>query len=91
MAWRLSAYIHEFRGGENIYPREIEEYLYRHPKVQDVAICGVPDERLGEQVAACIKVRVGASTTRTRSARSAKSRSRITRCPPTFASSTNFP
>ena len=51
------------RGGENIYPREIEEYLYRHPKVQDVAVFGVPDERLGERVAAWIKVRAGASAT----------------------------
>lgn len=44
------------RGGENIYPREIEEYLHRHPKVADVYVVGVPDERLGEQVLAWIKV-----------------------------------
>ncbi|KMJ59536.1 AMP-binding protein [Bacillus sp. LL01] len=47
------------RGGENIYPREIEEFLYTHPKVFDVQIVGVPDERLGEQVAAFIKVKPG--------------------------------
>ena len=42
------------RGGENVYPREIEEFLYTHPKVQDVQVFGVPDEKFGEQV-----VRVG--------------------------------
>jgi len=47
------------RGGENVYPREIEEYLYRHPKIQDVAVFGVPDARFGEAVAAWIKVREG--------------------------------
>ena len=47
------------RGGENIYPREIEEFLYSHPKVFDVQIVGVPDERFGEQVAAFIKVKPG--------------------------------
>ncbi|WP_404441861.1 AMP-binding protein [Sutcliffiella horikoshii] len=47
------------RGGENIYPREVEEFLYTHPKVFDVQIVGVPDERLGEQVAAFIKVKPG--------------------------------
>lgn len=47
------------RGGENIYPREIEEFLYTHPKVFDVQVVGVPDERFGEQVAAFIKVKPG--------------------------------
>ncbi|MNK96968.1 Long-chain-fatty-acid--CoA ligase [compost metagenome] len=42
------------RGGENLYPREIEEYLYRHPKIQDVQVFGVPDERYGEQVCAWV-------------------------------------
>lgn len=51
------------RGGENIYPREIEEYLYRHPKIQDVAVFGVPDQKFGEQVAAWIKLRDGESAT----------------------------
>jgi fatty-acyl-CoA synthase len=45
------------RGGENIYPREIEEFLYRHPKVQDVAVFGVPDERFGEAVATWIRLK----------------------------------
>ena len=42
------------RGGENLYPREIEEYLYRHPKIQDVQVFGVPDDRYGEQVCAWV-------------------------------------
>lgn len=42
------------RGGENIYPREIEEFLYGHPKVADVQVVGVPDERYGEEVLACV-------------------------------------
>ena len=51
------------RGGENVYPREIEEYLFRHPKVQDVAVFGVPDQRFGEAVAVWIKLRDGESAT----------------------------
>lgn len=47
------------RGGENVYPREIEEFLYRHPAVQDVQVFGVPDEKYGEEVCAWIRVRVG--------------------------------
>ncbi|MFM1655575.1 AMP-binding protein [Brevibacillus sp. B_LB10_24] len=47
------------RGGENIYPREIEEFLYSHPKILDVQVVGVPDEKFGEQVLACIKVKAG--------------------------------
>ncbi|WP_146360938.1 AMP-binding protein [Arthrobacter yangruifuii] len=42
------------RGGENIYPREIEEFLYTHPSIQDVQVIGVPDERYGEELMACI-------------------------------------
>jgi fatty-acyl-CoA synthase len=51
------------RGGENVYPREIEEFLYTHPDVSDVQVYGVPDERYGEQVAAAIKKREGADLT----------------------------
>ena len=47
------------RGGENIYPREIEEFLYRHPKVQDVQCIGVPDSKYGEELCACIVLRQG--------------------------------
>ena len=42
------------RGGENIYPVEVENYLYRHPKIRDVQIVGIPDKRYGEVLAAWI-------------------------------------
>ncbi len=48
------------RGGENIYPREIEEFLYTHPDVEDVQVVGVPDDRYGEELAAWIRMRPGA-------------------------------
>ncbi len=48
------------RGGENIYPREIEEFLYTHPDVEDVQVIGVPDEKYGEELCAWIKLRAGA-------------------------------
>ena len=47
------------RGGENVYPREIEEFLFRHPKVQTVQVFGVPDQKYGEEVCAWIVVRPG--------------------------------
>jgi fatty-acyl-CoA synthase len=47
------------RGGENIYPREIEDFLFRHPAVLDVAVVGVPDPKFGEAVCACIQLRGG--------------------------------
>ncbi|MCE2527146.1 MAG: AMP-binding protein [Actinomycetia bacterium] len=50
------------RGGENIYPREIEEYLYGHPAVEDVQVIGVPDVKYGEQVMAWVKLREGAQS-----------------------------
>jgi fatty-acyl-CoA synthase len=49
------------RGGENIYPREIEEFLYRHPDVEDVAVVGVPDERYGEELCVWIVPKTGRS------------------------------
>ncbi|GIH94833.1 AMP-binding protein [Planobispora siamensis] len=48
------------RGGENIYPREIEEFLYGHPDIADVQVVGVPDEKYGEELMAWIVVRAGA-------------------------------
>ena len=51
------------RGGENISPREIEEFLYRHPAVFDVAVVGVPDPKYGEAVCACIRLRDGMTAT----------------------------
>ncbi len=51
------------RGGENIYPREIEEYLYGHPAVEDVQVIGVPDHKYGEQVMAWVKLRDNVAAT----------------------------
>jgi fatty-acyl-CoA synthase len=51
------------RGGENIYPREVEEFLYSHPAVADVQVIGVPDERYGEELMAWIVLRPGAELT----------------------------
>ena len=51
------------RGGENIYPREIEEFLYAHPDISDVQVIGVPSERYGEEVMAWVKLREGAEVT----------------------------
>jgi fatty-acyl-CoA synthase len=51
------------RGGENVYPREIEEFLFRHPKIADVAVIGVPDTRYGEEVCAWVRLRAGEDAT----------------------------
>ena len=51
------------RGGENVYPREVEEFLYTHPDIVDVQVIGVPDVRYGEQVMAWVQLRDGADTT----------------------------
>jgi len=51
------------RGGENIYPKEIEEFLYTHPKIKDVQVIGVPDEQYGEAVMACVILKDGETAT----------------------------
>lgn len=51
------------RGGENVYPREVEEFLYRHPKVADVQVIGVPDPRFVEEICAWIRLKPGESAT----------------------------
>ena len=51
------------RGGENIYPKEIEDFLYTHPKVSDVQVIGVPDEQYGEEIMACIIPKEGEPVT----------------------------
>ncbi|MBR5422589.1 MAG: AMP-binding protein, partial [Clostridia bacterium] len=51
------------RGGENIYPKEIEEFIYTHPAVQDVQVIGVPDQKYGEEAMACIILKEGQSVT----------------------------
>ena len=47
------------RGGENIYPKEIEDFIYTHPKVKDVQVIGVPDEQYGEEIMACVVLKAG--------------------------------
>jgi fatty-acyl-CoA synthase len=47
------------RGGENVYPREVEEFLYTHPEIEDVQVIGVPDEKYGEELCAWVKLRAG--------------------------------
>ena len=51
------------RGGENVYPREIEEFLYTHPAISDVQVVGMPDERYGEEIAAFVKLQAGQTAT----------------------------
>jgi fatty-acyl-CoA synthase len=51
------------RGGENVYPREIEEYLYTHPMIKDVQIVGVPDRKYGEEILACTILQEGCRLT----------------------------
>src|SRR4029450_372126 len=51
------------RGGENVYPREIEEFLYSHPKIQDAQVLGVPDHKYGEEIMAWVKLREGQAAT----------------------------
>ena len=51
------------RGGENIYPKEIEEFIYTHPKVKDVQVIGVPDEQYGEEIMACVILKDGETMT----------------------------
>ena len=51
------------RGGENIYPKEIEEFIYTHEKVKDVQVIGVPDEQYGEEIMACIILKDGETMT----------------------------
>jgi fatty-acyl-CoA synthase len=51
------------RGGENVYPREVEEYLYRHPKIQDVQVFGVADQKYGEELCAWVRLKAGEALT----------------------------
>ena len=51
------------RGGENIYPKEIEDFIYTHPKVKDVQVIGVPDKQYGEEIMACVILKEGETMT----------------------------
>ena len=51
------------RGGENIYPREIEEFLFTHPAIEQASVVGVPDQKFGEELCAWIKLKPGATVT----------------------------
>jgi fatty-acyl-CoA synthase len=51
------------RGGENIYPREVEEFLHTHPDIEDVQVVGVPDVKYGEELLAAVRLRPGAVVT----------------------------
>ena len=51
------------RGGENIYPKEIEDFIYTHPKVSDVQVIGVPSQDYGEEIAACVILKPGETMT----------------------------
>jgi fatty-acyl-CoA synthase len=51
------------RGGENIYPREIEEFLFKHPSIEQSAVVGVPDKKYGEELAAWVKLKAGQTCT----------------------------
>ena len=77
------------RGGENVYPREIEEFLYTHPQIADVQVIGVPDERYGEELMAWVVPRAGRDAERGGAcASSAAARSPTTRSRATSSSST---
>ena len=76
------------RGGENVYPREIEEFLFRHPKIEAVQVVGVPDLKYGEELCAWVKLKPGASAGAEDVQRaSARARSRTTRSRATSSSS----
>ena len=75
------------RGGENVYPREVEEFLYGHPAIEDVQVIGVPDARYGEEICAWVRLRPGEAADRGRAARVLPAaRSRTTRSPGTCGS-----
>ena len=80
------------RGGENVYPREIEEFLYTHPDVEDVQVIGVPDERYGEELMAWVKLRARRRrSTEDDCGRSAAAASPTTRCRATCKFVDEFP
>ena len=79
------------RGGENVYPREVEEFLYTHPDIVDVQVIGVPDEKYGEELCAWVRLRAGRAELTAAGAAGVLHRasSRTTRSPATCGSSTS--
>ncbi len=78
------------RGGENIYPREIEEFLFTHPAIEQVSVVGVPDKKFVEELCAWIKLKPGAAGRRKRSGSFAAAGWPTTKCRATSNSSTAF-
>ncbi len=77
------------RGGENVYPREVEEFLHTHPDIDDAQVIGVPDEKYGEEICAWIRMRPGRRRWMPRPCGSShRESSRTTRFPAMSASST---
>jgi fatty-acyl-CoA synthase len=79
------------RGGENIFPREIEEFLYRHPKIQDVQVVGVPDEKYGEELCAWVKFKDGEIATEEEIRRFCKGQIATYKIPRYFRVTDSFP
>ena len=79
------------RGGENIYPKEIEEFFYTHPAVKDVQVIGVPDKQYGEEIMACIILKEGATATEEELRQYALSRLAKHKCPRYFSFVKEFP
>ena len=69
------------RGGENVYPREVEEFLYTHPKVAEAQVVGIPDERLGEVVVAWIRLKAGGRVKRGRNTKILRGKNRVLQNP----------
>ena len=79
------------RGGENIYPKEIEEFLYTNDKVKDVQVIGVPDKQYGEQIMACVVPKEGVTLTSEELTEFCLSRMAKHKCPKYFDFVTEFP
>jgi fatty-acyl-CoA synthase len=79
------------RGGENIYPKEIEEFLYTHPKVSDVKVIGVPDAKYGEAVMAWIKLKEGTEANAEELTEFCKNKIAHFKIPKYFRFTENFP
>ncbi len=79
------------RGGENIYPKEIEEFFYTHPAVKDVQVIGVPDKQYGEEIMACIILKEDQQVTEQELREYALARLAKHKCPRYFSFVKEFP